>query len=171
MNVVKQQMERLRGSLKITTQPGRGSTFCLQVPVNLSLIPVVLVQVGSETFALPMADVEQICELDPKRIERVGDQETIALGGGTPPCATQQGGVPLRRLGTLLNIPDAAPDPRYVLLVQQDDQPLGLCVDAVEGHEEVVIKPLPDVLRGIPGLSGVTILGEGRTVLILDKNL
>jgi two-component system chemotaxis sensor kinase CheA len=162
MNVVKQQVERLRGSLDITTRPGQGSTFRLRVPINLALISVVLFRVGSETFALPVGDVEQVFELEPKRIERVGDRETLALRGDM---------LPLRRLGALLNIPDAAPDPRYALLVQQDDQPLGLCVDAVEGHEEVVIKPLPGILCGIPGLSGITILGEGRTVLILDKNL
>jgi two-component system chemotaxis sensor kinase CheA len=162
MNVVKRQVERLRGSLKITTHPGPGSTFRLQVPVNLSLIPVVLVRVGSETYALPMAAVERILELDPKRIKRMGDQETLAWGGSS---------LPLRRLGTLLDVPDAASPPRYALLMRHEGHLSGLGVDMVEGHEEVVVKPLPDLLRGIPGLSGVTIMGEGQTVLILDKDL
>ena len=79
--------------------------------------------------------------------------------------------LPLHRLDTLLQVPDAAPDPHYAMLVRRDEEPLGLCVDAVEGHEEVVVKPLPEPLRGIPGLEGVTILGEGQTVLILDRDL
>jgi len=70
-----------------------------------------------------------------------------------------------------LDVPDAAPDPSYALLMRHNDQPVGLGVDAVERHEEIVVKPLPEALRGLPGLSGVTILGEGQTVLILDESL
>jgi len=76
--------------------------------------------------------------------------------------------LPLRRLGELLHIPDCAPQPRHALVVRRNGQPFGLCVDDVLGHEEVVVKPLPAALRGTPGLAGVTILGEGQVVLILD---
>jgi two-component system chemotaxis sensor kinase CheA len=162
MNVVKRQVERLRGTLKVSTQPGQGSTFRLQLPVSLALAPAVLVRVGTETYALPMSGVEQIVEVEPEQIEQVGDQRVIALGKTI---------LPLRRLSDLLAAPGADPNPRYAVLVRNNGAQIGLCVDAVEGHEEIVVKPMPEALREIPGLSGVTILGEGQTVLILDEKL
>jgi two-component system chemotaxis sensor kinase CheA len=160
MNIVKRQLERLRGSLTITTQIGQGTTFHLQVPLNLSLMSAVLVRVGSETYALPTTAIEQIIEIDPQQVERLGEREVLAIQGNP---------LPLHRLGTLLQVPDAAPEPRFALLVHHGEHMLGLRIDAVERHEEVVVKPLPDALRDIPGLGGVTILGEGQTVLILDE--
>jgi len=162
MNVVKRQVERLRGSLAITTQPGKGTTFRLRVPLKLSLMSAVLVRVGSETYALPTTAIDQIIEFDPQQIERLGEHEMLAVNGQV---------LPLQRLGVLLQVPDAAPEPRYALLVHHGEQALGLCVDAVEQYEEVVVKPLPDAIRDVPGLSGVTILGEGQTVLILEENV
>jgi two-component system chemotaxis sensor kinase CheA len=162
MNVVREQVERLRGTLKIVTETGQGSTFRLRVPIQLSLIPAVLVRVGSEAYAFPMADIEQIVELEPQRVRQIDGQETLTLDGQD---------LPLRRLGTLFDVPDAAPIPRYAVLTRPDGQLQGLCVDAVEDCEEVVVKPLPELLRNIPGLSGATILGEGQTVLIIDPSL
>jgi two-component system, chemotaxis family, sensor kinase CheA len=162
MNVVKRQVERLRGSLTIMTRAGQGTSFRLQVPIKLSLMPAVLVQVGSETYAWPMTNIEQIIEFDPQQIERLADREILAVAGDV---------LPLCRLDRLLDVPDADPEPRYALLVHHNEHRLGLRVDAIEGHEEVVVKALPNPIRDIPGLSGITILGEGRTVLILDENL
>lgn len=161
MNVVKRQVERLRGSLAITTREGQGTTFQLRAPLRLSLMPAVLVRVGSETYALPTTAIEQIIEFDPQKVERVGEREVLAVDGEI---------LPLHRLAALLQVPDAASEPCYALLLRHGELALGLSVDAVEGHEEVVVKPLPDAIRDIPGLSGVTILGEGQTVLILDEN-
>jgi two-component system chemotaxis sensor kinase CheA len=162
MNAAKQQVERLRGTLKIATEPGRGSTFRLRVPIRLSLIPAVLVRVGTEAYALPMADVEQIVELEPQQIRQMDGQEMLILDGNN---------LPLRRLGALFDVPDAAPTPRYAVLTRPDGQLQCLCVDAVQHCDEVVVKPLPELLRNIPGLSGATILGEGQTVLIVDSAL
>jgi two-component system chemotaxis sensor kinase CheA len=162
MNAVKRHVERLRGSLRITTEPGQGSTFRLQLPVSLALAPAILVRVGSETYALPMTGVEQIVEVELGQIERVGEQEVVAWGETI---------LPLRRLSDLLDVPGSDPNPRYAVLVRQNGKAIGLRVDAIEGHEEIVVKPLPEPLRDISGLSGVTILGEGQTVLILDEKL
>ena len=163
MSVVKQQVEALRGSLRIETQVGQGSTFRLQLPTMLALVQALLVSVGSEQYALPTAHVERIIELDPARIERVGDQELLHVED-----ELENGVLPLRRLGELLHTPDCAPQPRHALVVQRNGHPLGLRVDDVLGHEEIVVKPLPAALRGTSGLAGVTILGEGQVVLILD---
>jgi len=159
MSVVKREVEALRGYLYIETQVGRGSTFRLQLPAMLALVRGLLVSVGSEQYALPTAHVERAIELDPARVERIGDRELIHLESGM---------LPLCRLGELLCIPGCAPQPRYALLVRRNGHTLGLRVDEVLGHEEIVVRPLPPALRGTPGLAGVTILGDGQVVLILD---
>ena len=159
MGVVKRQMEALRGSLQIETQIGQGTTFRLQLPAMLALVQALLVGVGDEQYALPTAHVERTIELDPARIERIGDRELLHLENGV---------LPLRRLGELLRVPGCAPQPRCALIVRRNGHTFGLRVDEVLGHEEVVVKPLPAALRGTPGLAGVTILGEGQVVLILD---
>ena len=184
MNIVKQQLEVLRGSLQIKTQAGQGSTFSLQLPVMLALVRALLVSVGDEQYALPTAHVERIIEFDPARIERLGDQELLHLedelpsshagagGVGLPSLQGGTGGVhrvlPLRRLSELLHTSGGDPQPCHALVVRRNGQPFGLRVDDVLGHEEIVVKPLPAALRGTPGLAGVTILGEGQVVLILD---
>ena len=180
MNVVKQQLQTLRGSLQIETQAGQGSTFRLQLPTMLALVQALLVSVGDEQYALPTAHVERIIEFDPAQIERIGDQELLNLeeppssqgGMGGVSLPSSQGGMggvlPLRRLSELLHIPGGDPQPRHALVVRRNGQTFGLRVDDVLGHEEIVVKPLPAALRGTPGLAGVTILGEGQAVLILD---
>ena len=159
MSVVKRQVEALRGSLQIETQAGQGSTFRLQLPVMLALVQALLVSVGDEQYALPTAHVEHIIELDPAHIERIADRELLHVGDGV---------LPLRRLSELLHIPGSDPQPRHALVVRRNGHPVGLRVDEVLGYEEIVVKPLPPALRGMPGLTGVTILGEGQVVLILD---
>jgi two-component system chemotaxis sensor kinase CheA len=161
MNVVKRQVEALRGSLHIETQPGQGTTFRLQLPAMLTLMRALLVSAGGELYALPTTHVEHIIELEPTKIERVGDQELLHL-------EDEDKVLPLRRLGELLNAPDCTPDPRHALVVRSNGQIFGLRVDDLLGHEEIVVKPLPAALRGTPGLAGVTILGEGQVVWILD---
>jgi len=172
MNVVKRHVEALRGSLQIETRIGQGSTFRLQLPVMLALVQALLVSVGDEQYALPTTHVERIIEFDPARIERVGDRELLRLEEGLPSSQGGTGGVhgvlPLLRLSELLHSPDGVSQPRHALVVRRNGQPVGLRVDDVLGHEEIVVKPLPPALRGTPGLAGVTILGEGQTVLILD---
>ena len=166
MSVVKRQMEALRGFLQIETQIGQGTTFRLQLPAMLALVRALLVSVGSERYALPTTHVERAIKLDPARIERVGDQELIHLGEELP---SSQGEVlPLRRLDELLHVPDCASQPRHALIVRRNGHTFGLRVDEVLGHEEIVVKPLPPALRSAPGLAGVTILGEGQVMLILD---
>ena len=159
MSVVKRQVERLRGSLRIETQIGQGTTFRLQVPIQLSLMDAILLRVGEEQYALPMADVERIVWIDPAQVEVVGDQRVLALEDRV---------VPLRNLGDIVHTPGSGSEPGYALLVRRNDQVFGLGVDAVEGHQEIVAKPLPSALSGLPGLSGVTILGEGQPTLIVD---
>ncbi|MEA3341251.1 MAG: ATP-binding protein, partial [Chloroflexota bacterium] len=120
MGVVKRQMEALRGSLQIETRLGQGTTFRLQLPAMLALVQALLVSVGDEQYALPTVHVERAIELDPARIERVGDQELLRL---------EEGVLPLRRLSDLLRVPGCAPQPRHALIVRRNGHTFGLRVD------------------------------------------
>ncbi len=161
MSVVKQQVNSLRGSLQIQTQLGKGATFRLQLPIMLALIQAILVRLNNELYALPTTQVERIIEINPAEIKNVGNQEIISLNGHV---------LPLQRLSTVLCTPDPNPQPKHALVVRKNGQYVGICVDSVLGHEEIVVKPLPAAYRDTPGLAGVTILGAGQTVLILDIN-
>jgi len=153
-------VEMLRGSLEIETRPGQGSTFRIRLPIMLALVNAILIQVGDEQYALPVTQVERIIELASAQIEYIGSRRVVRL---------EESVLPLRRLSSILQVPEANSKPRYALIVQHDGKTIGLEVDDILGHEEIVVKPLPSALRGLPGLTGVSILGEGETVLILDS--
>ena len=159
MDAVKRQVEELRGSLQITSEPGSGSTFSLQLPAMLSLVRVLLLEVQGEQYAIPSGQVERVLELAEIPIEAVGQEQVMHLGTEV---------LSLYRLDELLKLPPTERDSDLGLLIQNRNQRWGLQVDKLLGHEEVVIKPLPVVLQKTPGLAGVTILGEGKVVLILD---
>jgi two-component system chemotaxis sensor kinase CheA len=159
MSVIKRAVEGLRGTLEIETQVGQGSTIRLRLPVMLTLLDAMLVQLGEEQYALPVAQVEHILEIEPAQIECIGGKEVIMVDDVM---------MPLRRMSRLLHVPNADPNPRYALIVRPNGNVVGLRVDAVLGREEIVARPLPVALRSIPALVGVTVMGEGQTVLILD---
>ncbi len=159
MTVVKRAVEALRGTLEIETQVGQGSTFRLRLPVMLTLLDAMLVRVGEEQYALPVAQVEHILEIEPAQIECIGGREVMMVDDAM---------LPLRRMSRLLHVPNADPNPRYALIVRPKGEAVGLRVDAVLGREEIVARSVPVALRSIPALVGVTVMGEGQTVLILD---
>lgn len=159
MNAVKKQIESIRGALEIETLLGHGSTFRVKLPVNLAILDALLVQLGNELYAIPASQVERIEEIVPEAITRVGDKILLSLEDEI---------IPLQYLRNILDNDIDGDDARYALVIRRHEQALGLCVDEVSGYEQIVAKPLPAALRDIRGLSGVSILGEGQTVLILD---
>jgi two-component system chemotaxis sensor kinase CheA len=163
MDVVRRQIESLHGSLYIETEPGRGTTFRLRLPLTLAIIQALLVKTGPEMYAIPLSQVEHILEIEPEQVKQVQrwrvttDEEAKIL--------------PLLELRELLEVPENGPIPSlpgYAVIVGEDHGRVGLVVDDLLGQEEIVIRPLPPALRDIPGLAGASILGEGQVVLILD---
>jgi two-component system chemotaxis sensor kinase CheA len=162
MDVVKHTIESLRGSLLIESILGEGSSFILKLPLTLAIIAVLLLEVGRERYALPVANVEQILEVSGEEIQRSQGQELITREGAL---------IPLLRLGPLLGCPEGvASPPRVVVLCEMRGRLVGLAVDGLVGYREVVVKSLGKALKGLRGFAGVTILGDGSTVLILDPN-
>lgn len=162
MDVVRNAVESLRGSLAIESILGQGSTFTLKLPLTLAVVAVLLVEVGSERYALPVSYVEEILEVESEEIQRSQGQEMVARDGVL---------LPLVRLRRVLGCPEEESS-AYLLLVvcEMRGRLVGLAVDRLVGYREVVVKSLGKALKSLRGFAGVTVLGDGSTVLILDIN-
>jgi two-component system chemotaxis sensor kinase CheA len=162
MDVVKSTIESLRGGVVIESVVGQGSTFTLKLPLTLAVVAVLLIEVGGERFALPVSYVEQILEVSADDIQRSQGQELIARDGIL---------LPLVRLGRILGCPqEVSRTNPLVILCMMRGRLVGVAVDRMVGYREVVVKSLGKALKGVRGFAGVTILGDGSTVLILDIN-
>jgi two-component system chemotaxis sensor kinase CheA len=162
MDVVRNAVESLRGSLAIESVLGQGSAFTLKLPLTLAVVAVLLVEVGSERYALPVSYVEEILEVESEEIQRSQGQEMVARDGML---------LPLVRLRRVLGCPEEESSARLLLvLCEMRGRLVGLAVDHLVGYREVVVKSLGKALKSLRGFAGVTILGDGSTVLILDIN-
>jgi two-component system chemotaxis sensor kinase CheA len=160
MDAVKRVVENVGGTLEIESELGRGTRFTLRLPLTVAVVHLLLVAVGDEVFGLPIAKVVGAMEADGEALTR--SRETPMLPHG-------QGLLPVYGLDSLVGI-DAPPrkGPRPYVVMEGDAGRVALAVDRLVGQEEAVLKPLSRPLDLLPGLSGVTILGSGRPVFILD---
>ncbi|SEL14352.1 chemotaxis protein CheA [Ectothiorhodospira marina] len=161
MDVVKTRIAQLNGRVEITSAPGQGSTLSIRLPLTLAILPTLMVVLGKQRFALPLANVSEIFDLDLSRTNRVDDQEVIMVRNRSLPLYY------LRRWLISGDAP-AGEGVGHVVVVFAGNQRVGFVVDSLIGQEEVVIKPLGNVLHGVPGLAGATITGDGGIALILD---
>ena len=161
MDVVKQNIEKLNGTIEIDSTPGVGTQFRIKIPLTLAIIPALLVQVRGELFTIPLSTVEETIRIAPQDLSTIEGVEVLQLRETT---------LPLVRLADLFNMPTEPSDDgrAFVVVVSTGMKRVGLVVDVLRGQEEVVIKPLEDYLQEKSGFSGATILGDGRISLILD---
>jgi two-component system, chemotaxis family, sensor kinase CheA len=162
MDVVKRNLEALGGSVTIQSEPGRGTTFRVKLPLTLAILDGQSVQVGPETYILPLVSIVE--SVQPKR----GDLNAVFGSGET---VTVRGQVlPMLRLHRLFAIAPRSEDPTrgLVVIVEHDGRKVALLVDDLLGQQQVVIKSLETNFQKLPGVAGATILGDGRVALILD---
>jgi two-component system, chemotaxis family, sensor kinase CheA len=160
MDAVKRVVENTGGSLEIGSEKGLGTRFTLRLPLTVAVIHLLLVEVGEEVFGLPIAKVLGAMEADGDTLSR--SRETALLPHGNTL-------LPVHALDALLGIPESAHRGlRPFVVMEVDTGKVALAVDRLLGQEEAVLKPLSKPLDLLPGLSGVTILGSGRPVFILD---
>lgn len=169
MDIVRSNLEKVGGRILIDSTLGAGSRFTIHLPLTLAIVRAVLVQSSGGTYVLPMGSVVEMLRLgsgtDGTERRTLGGQAVINLRGRT---------IPLVNLSDLLcgspeaSRPERIPDDSYVVVAGVGSRSVGLCVDALVGEQEVVIKSLGTLLGDIPGLSGATILGDGRVALIVD---
>lgn len=162
MDVVKTKITQLNGSVTIQSELGVGTILEIKVPLTLAILPTLMVIVGEQTFALPLAGVSEIFHLDLTKTNVVDGQLTIIV---------RKKAIPLFYLEHWL-VKGADRTQRkaqgHVVIVQIGTQQVGFVVDSLIGQEEVVIKPLDALLQGTPGMAGATITSDGGIALILD---
>ena len=162
MDVVKRNIEGLRGTVKVRSEFGKGSTFTVKLPLTLAIIDGMMVKVGSEVLTVPLSVIDKSVRPKPEEVKTVeGKGELIDIRGDY---------IPLVRLYELFEIPTEKLDPTQalVLIVQSSKSRYGILVDDVLGQTQAVIKSIDKNFRKIDGTSGATILGDGRVSLILD---
>ena len=156
MDVVKTNIHKLNGSVEIRSEPGKGSVFLISLPLTLAILPVLLVLLGDQPFALPLSMVREILPIDINSMQEVGGKETLVVRGEI---------LPVVALSRLLGWPQLQ-TPEYGVLMQTSERSFILSVDSFAGRDDAVIKSLDDFRPR--GVAGVTTLSNGQIVLILD---
>lgn len=187
LSVVKRFVEDLGGAARVDSPLGEsgGSRFILELPLTLAIINALLVRVEQESYAIPFGSMERAVRVPRENIKSMADQDVAIIDETRVPL------VPLAKIFNLLPRgvaqapeekrvrrpkgqpshkipPGKAAGAKTVVLVKHGQETAGLVVDALLNEEEIIVKPLPAVLKGIEGFAGSTILGNGETILILD---
>jgi two-component system chemotaxis sensor kinase CheA len=154
--VVKTNIQKLNGSIEIRSLVGKGTTFVISLPLTLAILPVLLVQLGRQPFAVPLSMVREILPVEIGNVQEVGGRATMVVRGEV---------LPVYSLSYLLGWnPEGVPE--YGVLMQTAESTFILAIDGFMGREDAVIKSLDDFRP--KGVAGVTTLSNGQIVLILD---
>ena len=163
MDVVKTNISKLNGSVRVISEVNKGTTIEIKVPLTLAILPTLMIQVSGHTFALPLTSVSEIFYLDLSSMRNVDGQNTIVIRDKAVPLFF------LKQWFENTPIDEYLKGKAHIVLVQVPASTLvGFVVDELVGQEEVVIKPLDSLLRHTPGMSGATITSDGGIALILD---
>lgn len=164
MDVVRRNIDALRGRIDIATAPGRGTTFSIRLPLTLAIVDGILLGVGRERFVIPTFAVRESLRPAPSQVHTVNGQ----------PCLIQvrERLIPVVHLGELFGVHGAVGDicAATVVVIEDHESAVALVVDALLGKQEVVIKSLGDMFGDVSGVAGGAILGDGRIGLILDAS-
>ncbi len=164
MDVVRRNLEAIRGRIDITSAPGHGTTFAIRLPLTLAVTDGMLVRVGQERFIVPLTHIHMSFRPEPSMLSTVaGKGEMVLLRGEL---------MPIVRLHRLFAVGDSVQSPLdgLLMIVGDGNRRTALLVDDLLGQQQVVAKTLGDGLGKVPGVSGGAILGDGRVGLILDVN-
>jgi len=159
LDVVQSVLHRLKGTVEVETHPGQGTIFRLKLPLTLAIIKALLFRVEGRLYAIPLNTVAEIARARESDLHRVDNYEVLQLRDQV---------LPLVRLGRPSAQPSQQAGKIFVLVITLGKRKLGLIVEALEGEEELVIKPLDDQTVSTDLVSGASILGDGRVVLILN---
>ena len=164
LDIVKSAVTRLKGTISVKSEPGRGVTFTVRLPMTLAITRVLLVKAHGETLAVPLGAVTQIIRVEPSGIESVGRKPVIRIEGEV---------VPVVELGKALNLPQAAETSgqRFpVLVLRLGERKIAIAVERLIEAREVVVKTLGTLLRRVHGVTGATLMGDGSVVLIVNPS-
>ena len=172
MDVVKTNIEKIGGTIDISSDLGKGSTFKLKVPLTLAIIPALIVTSAGERFAIPQGSLLELV-----RVDGENGSQNIELIQGAPVYRSRGQLLPLVYLNKVIGLDqnmkqedgdNPLPTASNIVVLQADTRRFGLVVDEVNDTEEIVVKPLGKQLKGISIYAGATIMGDGKVALILD---
>lgn len=162
LDVVKTMVEKLKGTISVTSEKGKGSKFSIRLPLTLAIIQGLLVRVGKEVYSIPIANVIESQRVKKETINTIDNYEVLNVRNEV---------ISILRLGRLFNIKKTDDDEYcFIVIVGSAEKKIGVMVDALIGEEDVVIKPLESQFTSSPGIAGATVLGDGSVSLIVDVN-
>ncbi|MGP4064509.1 chemotaxis protein CheW [Oceanobacillus sp. M65] len=164
LDVVKNKIESLGGKLSIESTQGKGSKFSIQLPLTLSILSTLLVDVSKEIYAIPLSSIIETLMIDEKEIMDAHGQRVIDFRGNIIPI------VSLRKVFNIEETETNNSTDQAIVVVKKGNKLTGILVDSFIGQKEVVLKALGAYLKDVFAISGATILGDGRVALILDPN-
>lgn len=159
MDVVKTKISALGGTVDMSTQYGKGTTFTIKLPLTLQIITALLVKVGSENLAISLNAIDSVIDYNESQIKKTNGKEVIVYRGNV---------LPIIRVNEKLNLPKSDSKKVYIVIVKVGEKMAGLLVDSLMGQQDIVIKPLGKTLKILKEYIGATILGDGLVTLILD---
>ncbi len=163
LDVVRENITSLGGRVEVTSTPGQGSMFLIRLPLTLAIVEGMFVQVGADTFVLPLAFITECMQSNEQMVKRIAGQGMVVEVRGEY--------LPVVELRRICNIADGMEIGKGVfVMMEADNKRVALLVDALIGQDQVVIKSLETNYRRVDHLAGATILGDGRVALILDAN-
>jgi two-component system chemotaxis sensor kinase CheA len=161
MDVVKRNIEAIRGEVFVESVKGSGTTTKMKLPINLAIIDGLLFTVGDELFVVNIATVSECLELTPEIKKSAGGQNILKLRDSL---------IPFVYLRSLLSIPGESPEHEQIIILNTHEQVIGFVVDSVQGKHQTVVKSTSRLFANVKDVTGATILGDGRIALILDAN-
>ncbi|MFG6115098.1 chemotaxis protein CheA [Halobacillus sp. MO56] len=162
LDVVKNTIESLGGTIEISSVFGEGSKFSIQLPLTLSIISALLVKLDSDTFAIPLSSIIETAIISPAEMKDAHNQKMIDFRGRM---------IPLIFIKQLFDMPDKKETENcHVVIVRKGDKFAGIVVDSFIGQQEIVLKSVGDYLSEAFAISGATILGDGQVALVIDSD-
>ncbi|MDT8066816.1 MAG: chemotaxis protein CheA [Terriglobia bacterium] len=159
MDVVRSNVKKLNGTVELESMEGKGTTIRIRAPLTMAILPVLLVGVGEEVYALPLHAVQETVRVENADLHLVDGREVLCLSGCT---------VSVLRLGEIFSVKGAQMQNCRAVILALGDMRIALLVDRLLGQESTVIKPMGEFLREAPSITGATIGGDGRVRLVLD---
>ena len=160
LDVVKTMIDKLNGTVTVSSQKGQGTTFSIRLPLTLAIIQGLLVRVGKEIYSIPIVSVIESQRILQKDIKTIDSYEVLNVRNEV---------ISVLRLSRLFGIQESHEDEYCnIVIVGSKDKKVGIMVDSLVGEEDVVIKPLRDQFTNSPGIAGASILGDGSVSLIID---
>jgi two-component system chemotaxis sensor kinase CheA len=162
MDVVRTNIRKINGTVDLESEQGKGSQIIIKLPLTIAIIQALMVEVQRSIFAIPLSSVIEAVRITKSDIKTINGREVLHLRDRV---------LPLIRLAQEFEVPQEIDRDRfYVVVAALGDRRVGIVVDELRSQEEVVIKSIWDYLETVKGVSGATITGEGKVVLILDTS-